>query len=45
MKNKTRFHFNENNFTIRKDRRQLLNIDETSLKISVNDEFIYIRHV
>ena len=45
MKDKTRVHFNENNLAIRNDRRQLLNIDEISLKISVNDELIYIRHV
>ena len=44
MKDKARFHFNENNFTIRKDRRQLLNINETSLKISVSDELIYVRY-
>ena len=45
MKNKVRFHFNENNLTVRKNRRQLLSIDETSLKILINDELIYIRHV
>ena len=45
MKNKTRFHFNENNLTVRKNRRQLLNIDETSLKILINDELTYVRYI